>query len=105
MNSHDKQILIQNRVQLVEKLEPELLCDYFVQRGMFNLEIAETILHPSKCRRPQARELLDIIIRRGPNAFGIFLSGLKKYQPYLMQSLVFGEQTHDVGVQTNYQDL
>jgi hypothetical protein len=89
MNKKDRQILIQNRVLLVEKLQPELLCDYFVQSGMISLEISESILHPSKCRRPQARELLDIVIRRGPNAFGIFINGLRMYQPNLMDAIVF----------------
>ena len=101
MNSQDRQNLIQNRVQLVEKLQPELLCDYLVQEGVFNLAVAESILHPSKCRRPQARQLLDELVRKGPNAFGIFLSGLRMYQPNLVQYLVINkQQTHDVGVQT-----
>jgi hypothetical protein len=91
MDSDDRKFLIKNRVKFVEKLEPNLLCDYYVEEGLFNLETSENILHPFKCRRAQARFLLDILVCRGPNAFGIFIKGLRRYQPDLMEYLGLGE--------------
>jgi hypothetical protein len=101
MNREDKEFFIKNRVLLVQRLEPQLLCDYFVEEGLFNTGFVEDILHPLKTQKEQNRLLLDILVRRGPNALAIFLKGLRKYQPDLTLQLLGGERTREVGTQTN----
>jgi hypothetical protein len=94
-------ILRENRVFLVERLNPALICDYFIQVGLLGSESVEGILRLTRTQREKSRELLNELVRRGPRAFDVFMKALEVHQPELTVYLRGkGQGTREVGTQT-----
>ena len=82
-----KQKLIQNRVRLIEDLEVTQVIPFLVQFGILDDRMVQEVMcHP--VRQDQVSELLDLVPRRGDEAFGIFCRALRHVnQPWLADLL------------------
>ena len=76
MTAGHKQKLIQNRVRLIEDLEVAQVIPFLIQFGVLDDRMVEEVVrHP--VRQDQVTALLDLVPRRGDEAFGIFCGALR----------------------------
>ena len=85
MSEKHRNLLKYYRVALVKDLEPvKLLVDLLEVLDEEDVEVVKS----ENLRSRQAATLLDIICRRGPRAFDVFVSALEKKQPHLAKMLL-----------------
>ncbi|VDI15888.1 caspase 2 [Mytilus galloprovincialis] len=78
MESKHKELLIRNRVELVENLNvSDGLFTQLIARKIFNQRMVRTIQH-NRSPDQQAEELLNLLPTRGPKAFDAFCDSLKE---------------------------
>ncbi|XP_020383398.1 caspase-9 isoform X1 [Rhincodon typus] len=87
MNQHHRNLLQRNRVQLVKKLQPELLYDFLTEKGIFTDDMIEEVKN-SGTRRDQARQLITDLQTRGSGAFHAFFESLKESKQYELADLL-----------------
>lgn len=87
MDDKHRDILRRNRSALSKDLEPTKILRHLVD--VLDVEDEENI-KAIKTRKGACFELLDILPRKGPKAFGVFKEALRKKQPNLARYL--GEQ-------------
>uniref|UniRef100_V9KNT3 Caspase 9, apoptosis-related cysteine protease n=1 Tax=Callorhinchus milii TaxID=7868 RepID=V9KNT3_CALMI len=77
MEEGHRQLLRRRRVELVTELQPELLLDPLLAKGIFSQDMLEEI-QKSGTRRDQARQLVIDLQTRGRRAFPAFLESLEE---------------------------
>ena len=77
MDERHKELLIKNRVRLVEDLDALPLLDYLCQEAILSGEEVDLIT-AQPTRASQTRKLLDILPTRGPQAFDTFCRALER---------------------------
>ncbi|XP_060708378.1 caspase-9 isoform X1 [Hemiscyllium ocellatum] len=87
MNQHHRKLLQRNRIQLVIKLQPELIYDFLTEKGVFTDDMIEEV-KKSGTRRDQARQLVTDLQTRGTGAFYAFLESLKESKQYELFDLL-----------------
>ena len=87
MDEKHRDILRRNRSALIKDLEPKKILHHLVD--VLDEEDEENI-KAKKTRMKASHELLDMLPRRGPKAFGVFKEALRKKQPDL--AIYLGEQ-------------
>lgn len=75
MEHRYREVLIKQRPFLVDNLCLEELLDHLVSDGILNERTLHT-LQNKKTRFTRAEELLDLLPRRGPDAFHYFMKAL-----------------------------
>ncbi|ELT89813.1 hypothetical protein CAPTEDRAFT_78897, partial [Capitella teleta] len=73
--------LRQNLVKLTADLEPIDIYDQLIKGGVFTFEDKERI-DREFTRADKARELISVLCRKGPRAFGVFRDALKPKYPH-----------------------
>ena len=76
MTAGHKQKLIQNRMRLIDDLEVAQVIPYLIQFGVLDDRMVEEVLC-RPVRQDQVSALLDLMPRRGDEAFGIFCRALR----------------------------
>lgn len=87
MDDKHRNILRRNRSALSKDLEPTKILHHLVD--VLDVQDEENI-KAKKTRKEASHELLDMLPRRGPKAFGVFKEALRKKQPDL--AIYLGEQ-------------
>ncbi|ELU10658.1 hypothetical protein CAPTEDRAFT_200994 [Capitella teleta] len=82
MEDWQKELLRQNLVKLTADLDPIDIYDQLIEGDVFTFEDKERIDH-EVTRADKARELISVLCRKGPRAFGVFRDALKPKYPYL----------------------
>ncbi|XP_028663556.1 caspase-9 [Erpetoichthys calabaricus] len=77
MDERHRRILQKNRVQLLKELEPSLLYDGLIAKGVFTQDMIDEIQSKS-VRRDCSRQLLTDLEGRGSQAFHLFLECLRE---------------------------
>ncbi|KAM9856256.1 caspase-9 [Aulostomus maculatus] len=77
MDDRHKRILQRNRITLVKGLDPGILYDGLLEKGVFTQDMIDEI-KSSGTRRDQARELVRDLETRGSRAFPLFLECLQE---------------------------
>ncbi|XP_061112876.1 caspase-9 isoform X1 [Conger conger] len=91
MDPRDRRILLSNRSNLVSKLDPSVLYDGLLSRGIFNQDMIDEI-QIAGTRRDQARRLVQDLEMRGSRAFPAFLECLLETgQGHIVQFLQNGD--------------
>ncbi|ELT89819.1 hypothetical protein CAPTEDRAFT_78894, partial [Capitella teleta] len=73
--------LRQNLVKLTADLDPKDIYDQLIEGGVFTFEDKERI-DLEVTRAEKARELISVLCRKGPRAFGVFRDALKPKYPH-----------------------
>ncbi|XP_078095077.1 caspase-9 [Mustelus asterias] len=95
MNDSQRKLLQRHRLPLVTGLQPGLLYDPLVAKGIFSQDMIEEIKN-SGTRRDQARQLVTDLQTRGTGAFPAFLESLEETgQVELVDLLRDGLAVHD----------
>ncbi|KAF7660489.1 hypothetical protein LDENG_00281410 [Lucifuga dentata] len=93
MEENHRKILQRNRPTLVKELDPALLYDHLLQKGIFTQDMIDEI-KSSGTRIKQARELVRDLETRGSRAFPLFLQCLQETGHHsLAELLLNGEPT------------
>uniref|UniRef100_X2B813 CARD domain-containing protein n=1 Tax=Capitella teleta TaxID=283909 RepID=X2B813_CAPTE len=71
----------QNLVKLTADLDPKDIYDQLIEGDVFTFEDKERIDH-EVTRADKARELISVLLRKGPRAFGVFRDALKPKYPH-----------------------
>ncbi|XP_008411476.1 caspase-9 [Poecilia reticulata] len=77
MEEQHKKILQRNRINLVTLMDPLALCEPLFEKGVFTMDMIDTI-KSSGTRRDQARQLVRDLETRGSRAFPLFLESLRE---------------------------
>lgn len=77
MEEDHKAVIQNNYGQLLDDLEPKAIMSYLFQKNVITSENMETI-NSRKSRSSKGNELLQILMRSGPDAFPNFIAGLQK---------------------------
>ena len=85
MRQLDRDVLLDHRFELTKKLKVDRVLPHM--GSIFDLSDCETIRH-EKTSFEKAARLLDILPRRGPHAFRLFLLALEREHPQLCRLLV-----------------
>ncbi|ELU00155.1 hypothetical protein CAPTEDRAFT_223766 [Capitella teleta] len=86
MKEIHKQVLRKNLIALTKDLNPSVILDELIQGDILTMDDKER-LSLVKIRRDQAYELISILMRKGPNAFWVFLDSLKQTHSHLYHML------------------
>ena len=81
MEEKHKEILLKYHVQLVQQLDPKKICPYLIQEKVLTFDERETFKGMARCS--QCEELLALLPRKGPGAYGEFVNALEKEQAFL----------------------
>ncbi|ELU16193.1 hypothetical protein CAPTEDRAFT_134296, partial [Capitella teleta] len=76
MESADQEILRKNLVALSTDLNPKDVYDALIAGGVLSFQDTERI-GTKGTQRDKARELINVLLRKGPNAFGVFMDALQ----------------------------
>ncbi|XP_068188579.1 caspase-9 [Antennarius striatus] len=87
MEEIHKNILRRNRINLVTQLDPLILYDSLLEKGIFTQDMIETITRSGN-RRDQARQLAMDLETRGSRAFPLFLECLQETGQQSLASLL-----------------
>lgn len=87
MDDKHRDILRRNRSALSKDLEPKKIVHHLAD--VLDVQDEENI-RAIKTRKEASYELLDMLPRRGPKAFGVFKEALRKKQRHL--AILLGEQ-------------
>ena len=86
MQEEDRKALRINREALLQDLKAKKVASMLYSRGIFSEEDKERV--DAKSTRTERREeVLDILPRKGPNAFSVFCNILHEVSPHLEQLL------------------
>lgn len=95
MDDKHRNILRRNRSALSKDLEPTKILHHLVD--VLDVQDEENI-KAKKTRKEASHELLDMLPRRGPKAFGVFKEALRKKQPDLA---IYLEKLEEMQTQLN----
>ena len=87
MRECHKYILQKLIVELVKDLEPEPLLLYLYQKEIINQDDMDEV-RSKKIRKDVNKDLIFMLMRRGPEAFPNLVEGLQSKQPFLACSLL-----------------
>jgi len=89
MEPNHREVIQRCRLKIVEDLDVNDILDYLLQQRIIDSENKERILNPviNPTTKDKARELIDIIPRRGPEAYGVFRESLLAKYPWLVKAL------------------
>ncbi|XP_068601558.1 caspase-9 [Brachionichthys hirsutus] len=87
MEETDKTLLRRYRINLVTQLDPLILYDVLLEKGIFTQDMIEKIMRPGS-RRDQARLLLLDLETRGSRAFPLFLECLQETGQHTLLNLL-----------------
>jgi hypothetical protein len=88
MEEDHKVILKKNWTVLCADLDTSLIIDPLFREGILSDDDFERIQQDRKTRKEKARELLTMLLRKGPNAFGEFVRSLESDHSHLHKLLV-----------------
>ncbi|XP_035698322.1 LOW QUALITY PROTEIN: uncharacterized protein LOC118431310 [Branchiostoma floridae] len=92
MSQRCRDILIDNRMSIIEDLDVKDVLEYLFQERVLTERMMDEIKAiPEEKRQDRVAELLDIVPRRGDRAFWIFCEALEEY-PHLVKLLREGEK-------------
>ena len=86
MTAAHEDLLVSNRVAIVEDLLVDDVLIHLQSKFVFDDNDVELIRSERTSKR-QAEKLLDLLVKKGDQAFGHFLSALKDPYPYLAELL------------------
>ncbi|KAK3596774.1 hypothetical protein CHS0354_038775 [Potamilus streckersoni] len=81
MDPEDKKSLCTSRVALVEDLEPQQVLGYLIEDGILTENDVELISN-GKTRKERCHQLLSMLPKRGPSAYGSFQRALRATNMY-----------------------
>ena len=81
-----ERLLTQHRVSIVEDLLVDDVITLLQSKFVFDDNDIE-LIRSEKTSKSQAEKLLDLLVRKGDQAFGHFLSALQNAYPYLAELL------------------
>ncbi|XP_059189262.1 caspase-9 [Centropristis striata] len=87
MEETHKKILLRNRTNLVENLDPSILYDGLIEKRVFTQDMIDEI-KSSGTRRAQARQLVQDLATRGSRAFPLFLQCLQETEQHSLAELL-----------------
>ncbi|ELT98437.1 hypothetical protein CAPTEDRAFT_205544 [Capitella teleta] len=82
MNESHRNLLTRNMVALTTDLDPRNLYRLLIERSVLTLDDWERIRNIS-CRSEEAFELINVLLRKGSTAFGVFMDALQVPYPHL----------------------
>lgn len=98
MDKKHRKALLRNRLAFVKDLEASDITGYLYEAGIITENDKDTIEN-QKTRRERVEYLLDLLPRKGPNAFSGFCVVLSKSPyGYLGELLQPNSETKDTGV-------
>jgi hypothetical protein len=86
MESDDKLRLIANRDYLVQNIQSDEILDHLVTEQILNDDDIER-LNKMDTNRNKVRKILDILPKRGPNAYAALEEALKENQEFIVKTL------------------
>ncbi|CAH1781155.1 unnamed protein product [Owenia fusiformis] len=96
MAEQDKEVLMTCRANIIENLEVDSVADQLLADKVLSRKMYEDIQAKGR-ELDKGRTLLDILEKRGPEAFGSFIKALQKDHAFLVDMIL---ETKD-GIQTN----
>ncbi|ELU17180.1 hypothetical protein CAPTEDRAFT_201063 [Capitella teleta] len=88
MEKHHQDVLTRNWTNLCSDLDTSLIVDYLLQEKILSCDDIERIQQNGKIQRDRARELLITLLRKGPNAFEVFVKSLESDHHHLHELLL-----------------
>ena len=76
MEECHRQVIRMNTVFLTKNVNVTATCMSLIEKGIFHYANIDHLLHPCTSSQTRCSELLDLIKRRGPEAWEIFLTTL-----------------------------
>ena len=92
MDLKHRKLLKENRVQLVQDIDPAEVLDYLQEDGVFSENDCELVLNKPN-RKERCRQLLALLPNRGQIAFDAFTSALTKSKYSHLEQLLNAETT------------
>ncbi|ELT90782.1 hypothetical protein CAPTEDRAFT_201046, partial [Capitella teleta] len=86
MDPRDKDALLRNFVLLTDDLDTPPICDYLIQETIITSDDAEQL--KDKCKKERNRDFINMLMQKGPLAFGKFMTTLKTTQPHLYDAIL-----------------
>ena len=86
MTEAHRNLLTSNRVSIVEDLLVDDVLPQLVGKFVFD-DDDKQLIRSEKTAKRQTEKLLDLLVKKGDQAFGHFLSALKAPYPYLADLL------------------
>ncbi|ELU13304.1 hypothetical protein CAPTEDRAFT_193078 [Capitella teleta] len=86
MDPRDKDALLRNFVLLTDDLDTPPICDYLIQETIITSDDAEQL--KDKCKKERNRDFINMLMQKGPLAFGKFMTTLKTKQPHLHDAIL-----------------
>ena len=87
MQEEDRKALRSNRQALLKDLQAKRVASRLYSRGIFS-EDDKDLVNAKSTPLEQGEELLDILPRKGPYAFGEFCNVLNEVSPHLVALLL-----------------
>ena len=86
MQEEDRKALRSNREALLKDLEAKRVASLLYSREIFSEEDKDSV-NAKSTPAEQREEILDILPRKGPNAFSVFCNVLHEVSPHLEELL------------------
>lgn len=90
MDESHKELITTNLVAIMKDLDPSDIYSVLVAGGVLTLDDKDRISTTCPCRRDEAMELISVLLRKGPTAFGVLVDALQFTYPHLYDLLSVG---------------
>ncbi|ELU12887.1 hypothetical protein CAPTEDRAFT_198688 [Capitella teleta] len=90
MDESHKELITTNLVTIMKDLDPSDIYSVLIAGGVLTLDDKDRISTTCPCRRDEAMELISVLLRKGPTAFGVLVDALQFTYPHLYDLLSVG---------------